>query len=183
MEPVEPRTAIFFTPLILLGCGGIYLGEGEFVGPAGLTIAAKAGGPEWVYGTAEAVPLRDLGLAEGEKDATLGVRAEGAWEVERKVRARTGGSRFLAALGMTISFRNCQRKAKEGSDPCGMTARKATAEAEAKAKAMQMQMRGSFAALRMTAKNLQGQQRGQKQRRRQTKSKCAPVDRGTLLVG
>ena len=108
---------------------------------------------------------------------------------ERTARARTGESRFLTALGMTISFRNCQRKAKakEGSDPCGMTARKATATAEAEAKAkamqMQMQMRGSFAALRMTAKNLQGQQRGQKQRRRQTKSKCAPVDRGTLLVG
>jgi hypothetical protein len=31
---------------------------------------------------------------------------------ERKARAGTGGSRFLAGLGMTISFRNCRRKAK-----------------------------------------------------------------------
>jgi hypothetical protein len=29
-----------------------------------------------------------------------------------EARARTGGSRFLAALGMTISFRNCQREAR-----------------------------------------------------------------------
>ena len=28
MEPVEPRTAIFFTLFILLGREGIYLGEG-----------------------------------------------------------------------------------------------------------------------------------------------------------
>jgi hypothetical protein len=31
---------------------------------------------------------------------------------ERKAGARKGDSRFLAALGMTISFGNCQRKAK-----------------------------------------------------------------------
>ena len=41
--------------------------------------------------------------------------------------------RFLAALGMTISCRNCQRKAtaKEEADPCGMTARKPKAKATA----------------------------------------------------
>ena len=44
---------------------------------------------------------------------------------ERKARGRTGESRFLAALGMTISLRNCQRKAKA----------KAKAKARAKAKA------------------------------------------------
>ena len=27
MEPVEPRSAIFFTDFILLGCEGIYWGE------------------------------------------------------------------------------------------------------------------------------------------------------------
>jgi hypothetical protein len=38
---------------------------------------------------------------------------------------------------MTISFRNCQRKAKEKeeADPCGMTARKAKAKAIAPDKA------------------------------------------------
>jgi hypothetical protein len=49
---------------------------------------------------------------------------------ERKARARTGESRFFAPLRMTISFRNCQRKARARAnteaDPCGMTARKAT---------------------------------------------------------
>jgi hypothetical protein len=31
---------------------------------------------------------------------------------EERAKARTGESRFLAALGMTISFRNCRRKAR-----------------------------------------------------------------------
>jgi hypothetical protein len=42
---------------------------------------------------------------------------------ERTARARTGDSSFLAALGMTISFRNCLRKAtaraKEEADSRG----------------------------------------------------------------
>jgi hypothetical protein len=56
---------------------------------------------------------------------------------ERTARARTGESRFLTALGMTISFRNCQRKAKAKSKarsrfPEGMTERKAPARTEAR---------------------------------------------------
>jgi hypothetical protein len=102
---------------------------------------------------------------------------------------RTGDSRFLTALGMTISFRNCHRKAKatakEEADPCGMTARKAKSRAKSRATARATTRvlhcvqddgeelatataaatttatTGSFTAFRMTAKNLQQQRQQQ----------------------
>jgi len=53
---------------------------------------------------------------------------------ERKARARTGESGFLAGLGMTISFRNCQRKARataEAATPAAATTEVATTAEEA----------------------------------------------------
>jgi hypothetical protein len=58
-------------------------------------------------------------------------KAKALGYLEAAAEARTGDSRFLAALGMTISFRNCQRKAKtqamKSRFPEGMTERKARA--------------------------------------------------------